>query len=59
MEKLEELLEKLKGKKMSAEELEEQRRSFAFGNTATDNVRMTRRTVNLVAERSSRRNITS
>lgn len=51
MRKLEELLEKVGRGSMSDIEREEQRRSFAFGNTKTENDRMTRVTINKAAER--------
>jgi hypothetical protein len=45
------LLEKSKGIAMSPEELEEQRRSFAYGNTHIENDRITRRVVDEQAEK--------
>ena len=48
--KLDQLLETAKGKKLSAEQSEEQRRSFAFGNTNIENPRVTRKTVDQEAE---------
>jgi hypothetical protein len=50
-EKLNELLEKAKSVKPSPEQKEEQRRSFAYGNTNIENPRITRETVDLEAER--------
>jgi hypothetical protein len=47
---LKELLEKTKGVKASPEEKEEQRRSFAYGNTNIENPRITRETVDQEAE---------
>lgn len=49
--KLNELLEKAKGVKLSPEQKEEQRRSFAYGNTNIENSRITRETVDREAER--------
>jgi len=49
-DKLKELLEKAKGVKVSPEQKEEQRRSFAYGNTNIENSRITRETVDREAE---------
>jgi uncharacterized protein YnzC (UPF0291/DUF896 family) len=49
-EKLNELLNKAKSVKLSPEEKEEQRRSFAYGNTNIENSRITRETVDREAE---------
>jgi hypothetical protein len=49
-EKLNELLEKAKTVKLSPEQKEEQRRSFAYGNTNIENPRITRETVDQAAE---------
>lgn len=49
-EKLKELLDKAKTVKPSPEDKEEQRRSFAFGNTNIENSRITRETVDREAE---------
>jgi hypothetical protein len=49
-EKLKELLEKAKNVKLSPEQKEEQRRSFAYGNTNIENPRVTRETVDQAAE---------
>jgi hypothetical protein len=49
-DKLKELLEKAKGVKVSPEQKEEQRRSFAYGNTNIENPRITRETVDQAAE---------
>ena len=49
-ENLKELLEKAKAIKMSPEQKEEQRRSFAYGNTNIENPRITRETVDQAAE---------
>jgi hypothetical protein len=47
---LKELLEKAKAIEMSPEQKEEQRRSFAYGNTNIENPRITRETVDQAAE---------
>ena len=47
---LKDLLEASKNVVVSPEQKEEQRRSFAFGNTNIENPRITRRTVNKEAE---------
>lgn len=47
---LKELLEKIKGVEASPEQKEEQRRSFAYGNTNIENPRITRETVDQEAE---------
>jgi len=47
---LKDLLEASKNVVVSPEQKEEQRRSFAFGNTNIENPRITRRTVNEEAE---------
>ena len=47
---LKELLEKAKSIKMSPEQKEEQRRSFAYGNTNIENSRITRETIDKEAE---------
>jgi hypothetical protein len=44
------LLEKSKGVSMTAVELEEQRRSFAYGNTTIENERITRRMIDEQAD---------
>lgn len=49
-EDLKELLEKMRVVKPSSEDKEEQRRSFAFGNTNIENSRITRETVDREAE---------
>ena len=49
-EKLKELLDRTKAVKLSPEEKEEQRRSFAFGNTNIENSLITRETVDREAE---------
>ena len=48
--KLNELLEKAKNVRLSPEQKEEQRRSFAYGNTNIENSRITRETVDREAE---------
>jgi hypothetical protein len=50
-EGLQYLLEKSKGIKMTPEEREEQRRSFAYGNTHIENSRITRGVVDEQAEK--------
>jgi hypothetical protein len=45
------LIEKSKGVSMTPEEREEQRRSFAYGNTHIENDRITRRVVDEQAEK--------
>jgi len=45
------LLEKSKGVSMTPKELEEQRRSFAYGNTHIENSRITRNVVDEQAEK--------
>lgn len=47
---LEELLRAAKGKSLTLAEKEEQRRSFAYGNTNIENPRITRETVDQEAE---------
>jgi len=49
-EKLNDLLDKAKNVKPSPEQKEEQRRSFAYGNTNIENSRITRETVDKEAE---------
>ena len=49
-EGLEILLEKTKNTEMTREEKEEQRRSFAYGNSKIENDRITRATINREAE---------
>lgn len=49
-EKLDELLEKAKKVELSPQQKEEQRRSFAYGNTNIENSRITRETVDQEAE---------
>lgn len=50
-ENLKELLEAAKTTKLSPEQREEQRRSFAFGNTNIENSRITRETIDKEAEK--------
>ena len=45
------LLEKSKGVEMSPSELEEQRRSFAYGNTNIENERVTRAVIDEQADK--------
>jgi len=49
-EKLNALIERARSVKMTAEEREEQRRSFAYGNTKIENDLITREMVNEQAE---------
>jgi hypothetical protein len=49
-DKLTELLEAAKNTRPSPEQCEEQRRSFAYGNTNIENSRITRETVDKEAE---------
>ncbi len=48
--KLKELLEAMKVVKMIPRQQEEQRRSFAYGNTKIENERITRETIDQEAE---------
>lgn len=50
-DKLKDLFEKAKSVRVSPEEKEEQRRSFAYGNTNIENPRITRETVDQEAEK--------
>jgi hypothetical protein len=50
-EKLKSLFEKARSVRLSPEEKEEQRRSFAYGNTNIENPRITRETVDQEAEK--------
>jgi hypothetical protein len=54
-EKLEFLLEKAKKVKMTLAEQEEQRRSFAYGNTKLENDLITREMIDEAAERLARK----
>jgi hypothetical protein len=47
---LEKLLEAAKYRRLTAEEQEEQRRSFAFGNANIENARVTRETIDREAD---------
>ncbi len=49
-EKLTALLKRARGVKMTVAQKEEQRRSFAYGNTKIENDRVTRKMVNEQAE---------
>ncbi len=49
-EKLMALLDRLKSTRMTREQKEEQRRSFAYGNSKIENDRITRRTIDSEAE---------
>ena len=48
---LETLLEKAKRVQMTSDEREEQRRSFAYGNTKIENERITREMIDQAADR--------
>lgn len=50
-DKLKDLFEKAKSVKVSPEDKEEQRRSFAYGNTNIENPRITRETIDQEAEK--------
>lgn len=54
-EKLNTLIERARTVKMSGEQREQQRRSFAFGNTKIENERITREMVDQQAETLHRR----
>jgi hypothetical protein len=53
-EELQKLIDAAKKVEMTAAQLEEQRRSFAFGNANIENSRVTRETVDKAAELLSR-----
>ncbi|MEE8622771.1 MAG: hypothetical protein V3T27_02665 [Alphaproteobacteria bacterium] len=48
--KLEALLERVRNTRMTREQREEQRRSFAYGNSKIENDRITRETIDREAE---------
>jgi hypothetical protein len=48
---LQRLIEKSRSVKMTPSEIEQQRRSFAFGNTNIENDRVTRRVIDEQAEK--------
>lgn len=50
LRKLEALLERARNVRMTSEEQEEQRRSFAYGNTKIENDRITREIIDREAE---------
>ena len=50
-EHLNQLMEAARGKPMSGEEKEAQRRSFAYGNAHIENARVTREMVDAAAEK--------
>lgn len=50
-ENLQELLARAKGVKMSTEEREQQRRSFAYGNSNIENPQITRESIQRQAEK--------
>jgi len=54
MKDLQKLLEQVKKIKMTPEQLEEQRRSFAYGNTKIENDLVTREMIDEAAERIAR-----
>lgn len=54
MKDLRELLKQVKKIKMTPEQLEEQRRSFAYGNTKIENDLITREMIDEAAERLAR-----
>ena len=49
------LLERAKSARMTSEEREEQRRSFAYGNSKIENDRITRATIDEAAKNLSRK----
>ncbi len=49
-EKLDKLLKEARNVKMTASDREEQRRSFAYGNSNIENSRITRATIDRAAE---------
>lgn len=53
-QKLQELLERARDTRMSADEQEAQRRSFAYGNAHIENERVTRAMVDEAAEKLKR-----
>ena len=53
--KLQELLERARGTRMSPREQEAQRRSFAYGNAHIENERVTRAMVDEAADKLTRR----
>jgi hypothetical protein len=53
-EELKQLLEIAKGNPLTPPDAERQRRSFAYGNTHFENERITRNTINEVAEKMNR-----
>jgi hypothetical protein len=55
-EKLSALIEKARSVKMSSQDWEEQRRSFAYGNTKIENDRITRQMIDQEAEALKRGN---
>jgi hypothetical protein len=54
-EKLTALIERARTVKMTSAEKEQQRRSFAYGNTKIENERITRKMVDELAEAKKRR----
>ncbi len=53
--KLAALIERARGVKMTAQQKEEQRRSFAFGNTKIENDLITREMIDEIADAQQRR----
>lgn len=53
-EKLQQLIDAARNRPMSESELEEQRRSFAYGNAHIENERVTRAMVDEAADKRSR-----
>jgi hypothetical protein len=49
--KLQELIDRAKTVTMTPEQREQQRRSFAYGNSKIENSRITRRSINEAAEK--------
>ena len=54
---LEHLIERARNVKMTPQEKEEQRRSFAYGNTNIENPRITREMIDQEAEKLARANV--
>ena len=55
MAKADEMIERVKAIPLTRDDEERQRRSFAYGNAKTDNVRVTREMVDRAAEKHPRR----
>ena len=54
---LDDLIAVARGARMTTDEKEAQRRSFAFGNTNIENERITRETIDQAAENLSAKNV--